>query len=308
MRLKKLLPLIITAAAFLTVPFWAPDAWFLRIFIMAIIFSIFATGWNLVAGFAGQPSFGHSFFFGLGAYGSALTNLYFGVPPPLSMIFVSVICGLIGLAVGYPCFRVKGVYFSFVTFALPMILLGFIMYFGKIFGSEMGLSGFQILSSSNVINYYTALLLLAVVMMITLVLVNSNIGLILRGIRDSEILSASVGIDTAKYKLLIFTLSGFMVALSGAFFAHYVGGVTTQTVVVDTSILVIIMTVIGGIGSVIGPLLGAFFITFLNNYLTIVSAFSPIIYGAIIVALLFIRPQGLLPWSPKIDFGGIKRQ
>jgi branched-chain amino acid transport system permease protein len=294
--------LLIALLIFVGVPFWAPNAWFMRIFIIANIFAIFAMSWNLLVGYTGQISFGHAFFFGGGAYASVLLNKYLTVSPPLAIVVSGVMCGLVGFLLGYPCLRVRGVYLALMTWAFPLIFLGIVMYYGKIFGREMGISGFQGFSLSDTVNYYSSLVLLVSVISITLAIVNSRFGLVIRSIRDNETLAESVGIRVSMYKVMIFALSGLVAGIAGGFYAHFIKAITPELISVDMSILVIIMVIVGGLGSTMGPILGAFFVTFLNNYLLYISELRMMIYALVLIGILFVRPQGLVPWSPKITF------
>jgi branched-chain amino acid transport system permease protein len=101
---------------------------------------------------------------------------------------------------------------------------------------------------------------------------------------------------------MIFALSGFVAGIAGGFYAHFIKAITPELISVDMSILVIIMVIIGGLGSTVGPILGAFFVTFLNNYLLYISELRMIIYALVLIVILFLRPQGLIPWSPRITF------
>lgn len=298
----KLISFLIAFGVLGTVPLWAPNLWFVRISIIANLFAIFALSWNLLVGYTGQISFGHAFFFGGGAYASVLLNKYLGVSPPLAILVSGLMCGLAGLLLGYPCLRVRGVYLALMTWAFPLIFTGIVMYYGGIFGREMGISGYQGLSPSYSVNYYASFGLLVLAVYLTLKIVNSRLGLIIRGIRDNEILAESVGIHASKYKVMIFALSGLIAGIAGAFYAHFLKSITPELLAVDMSILVIIMVIVGGLGSTIGPVFGAFLVTFLNNYLLYISELRMMIYALVLIAILFLRPQGLLPWSPKIGF------
>jgi len=289
-------------AVLISVPFWAPNLWFVRIFIIGNLFSVFAISWNLLVGYTGQISFGHAFFFGGGAYCSVLLNKYLAVSPPLAIVLSGAMCGMSGLLLGYPCLRVRGVYLALMTWGFPLIFNGIVMYYGDIFGREMGISGYQGLSPSYSVNYYASFVLLALTFCLTLAIVNSRWGLIIRGVRDNEILAESVGIHVSRYKIGIFGLSGFIAGLAGAFYAHFLKSITPELLAVDMSILVIIMVIVGGLGSTIGPIFGALVVTFLNNYLLYISELRMMIYAVALIAILFLRPQGLLPWSPKVVF------
>ena len=286
----------------LIVPFIVPNLWMLRIFIIANLFAIFAISWNILVGYTGQISFGHAFFFGGGAYASIILNKYLSIPPPIAMTASGLMCAAAGVILGYPCLRVRGIYLALMTWAFPLILGGIAMYFNEIFGGEMGISGYQGLSSSYNVNYYSSLTLLVASLVLSYAIVNSRYGLIIQSIRDNDILAESVGINIAKYKVLFFALSGLMAGVSGAFYAHFFKSMTPELLAVDMSILVIIMVIIGGLGSIIGPVVGAYIVTFLNNYLLYVPELRMIIYSVVLILILFFRPKGLLPWSPKVTF------
>jgi len=284
------------------VPFVVPNLWMLRIFIIANLFAIFAISWNLLVGYTGQISFGHAFFFGGGAYASIILNKYFSIPPPIAMAASGLMCAVAGIILGYPCLRVRGIYLALMTWAFPLILGGIAMYFNEVFGGEMGISGYDGLSSSYNVNYYSSLMLLVASVVLSLAIINSRYGLIIQSIRDNDILAESVGINIAKYKVLFFALSGSMAGIAGAFYAHFFKSMTPELLAVDMSILVIIMVIIGGLGSIMGPVVGAYIVTFLNNYLLYVPELRMIIYAVVLILILFFRPKGLLPWSPKVTF------
>ena len=292
--------LSVLLAIFFVAPFWAPNLWFVRILIIANLFAVYAISWNLLVGYTGQISFGHAFFFGGGAYASVVLNKYLGLPVPLAMSASGAICGVAGLLLGYPCLRVRGVYLALMTWAFPLILIGFVMYFGEIFGREMGISGYDGLSASYNINYYSSLVLIILAVWLKMWIVNSRFGLIIRGIRDNEILAESVGVHVSKVKVMMFALSGLIAGVSGAFYAHFLKSITPELLAVDMSILVIIMVIVGGLGSALGPVMGAFMVTFLDNYLLYISELRMMIYALALIVILFLRPQGLLPWTPKI--------
>ena len=297
---------VIIVIVLLTVPLWAPNVWFLRIFILALLFAAFALSWNLLAGYTGQVSFGHALFWGGGAYSAGCLNLHLGVPPALGLVMSALLCGLVGFILAYPCLRVRGLYLALMTWTFPLIFLGAVMYFGEIFGRERGLSRYAGLSDSIVVNYFVALLILAVTTFVVLAIINSRTGMIIKGIRDNETLAEAIGFNTARYKLVIFGISSCLAGLAGAHYGYFIKAVTPETISVSTSILVIIMCMVGGIGSIVGPLAGAFAITFLDNYLIYLPEARQIIYGLAVLAIIFLRPQGLLPWSPKFEIPKVK--
>lgn len=290
---RYLLPAIFVL--FLLIPVIRYDPWMLRGFILANTFAIFALSWDLISGYMGMLSFGHAFFFGSAAYASALLSLHFGMPPVLGIFVSAVLCGGLGLLMGYPCLRMRGIYLAVLTLAFPLVLSSILYIWPEIFGREFGVSGYANLSLSTNVNYYTSLLLLACSAAIALILVNSNIGLIMKSIRDNEEASASIGVNPVKYKLLAFVMAGFLAGIAGSFNAYFIRGVTADVLMIDTSFLPVFMGVIGGMGTILGPILGAYVLIFADHYLLmLIPQFKMIIYGLLVIMMLFLKPGGLL--------------
>lgn len=273
----------------------------LRIVIFTCIYAIFAVSWDLLAGYAGQTSLGHSLFFGVSAYTAALLNLNFGMRP-----WITVPCGAIagtvaGLILCVPALRLRGIYFTLTTIAFPLILIGIVHTFTKVTGGELGLYTLAPLSSSRIISYYVCLLVAigSILVMWKLSDVKSKIvrtGLILQAIREDEIAARTLAINTITFKIVVFSVSGFFAGIAGGLYAHTMRVVGPSTLELWNSIQPILWTLFGGICSIHGPVLGAVFLYPLTEFLRIVPQFRLLIFALVMVLIVLFMPEGLGVW------------
>lgn len=290
-------------------PLVAGDSYSLHVMILAMIFGIFAAAYNLVTGYTGLKTFGHHAFFGLAAYGSALLSINLAISPWISIWLAGLVAMLFGLFVGLPVLRLKSMpHVAIVTLAFAEIVRISIANLSSVTRGEMGLwgipnfEGFTLpligpvaFNPAEKLGYYylAAVLLLAALLAIALVL-RSRVGLALLAIRDGEDAAESLGINLTRYKLFVFAFSAFIVGISGAFYAHYIGILTPSAAVgADVMILVIAMVLVGGLGTFTGPLVGALLLTLLGETLRILEDYRLLVYGAMIVVTVLFLPRGL---------------
>ena len=207
--------LILFILVLLLIPVATYDPYLFRILTLASIFAILAASWDLLSGFTGQMNFGHALFFGVGAYTAALVNLHFHIPPWGSIPLGGLAAVLAGLVVGIPCLRLRGTYLALTTLAFPIILLGIVFAIPGITGGELGVSGLSRLTGSRVGDYYLTVVLMIGLCTIMWKITNSNTGIIFHAIREDEVAVRASGINTTRYKLLAFSLSGFFAGISG---------------------------------------------------------------------------------------------
>jgi branched-chain amino acid transport system permease protein len=280
----------------LVLPLITDDPYLLRIMIMTSIFAIFAASWDLLSGFTGQINFGHALFFGVGAYAAALLNQNLGFPPWASIPVGALFAVMAGLIVGIPCLRLKGTYLALTTLAFPLILLGLVMAFPDFTGGELGISGIDRIIRSRTANYYIITGIMLVLVVIMWKITDSNIGIIFHAIREDEIAVRASGINTIRYKLLAFCLSGFFAGISGGLYAHFMRIAGPSTLVVSMSFQVVIWSIFGGIVSIWGPV-GAVFILFpLLEFFRLWPELRMLLFALVILFILLYMPQGLLPW------------
>jgi branched-chain amino acid transport system permease protein len=282
--------------ALLALPLISEDPYLLRILILTSIFAILAASWDLLSGFTGQMNFGHALFFGVGAYGAALLNLHLNLPPWGSIPLGALAAVLAGLIIGIPCLRLRGTYLALTTLAFPIILLGIVIAIPEFTGGELGISGIDRLVRSRVAQYYIAVIVMAVLVTVMWKITDSNVGIIFHAIREDEVAVRASGINTTRYKLLAFCLSGFFAGVSGGLYAHFMRIAGPSTLEVFMSFQVVIWSVFGGVATIWGPV-GAVFILFpLLEFFRFWPELRTLLFAIVILLILLFMPQGLLPW------------
>lgn len=258
-------------------PFLTANPYFLEIFILALIFSVFAASWDFLAGYTGQVSFGHAIFFGLSAYGVSATLVFYNFSWWAALLFGMIISVLVGIAVGYVCLRFKGPYLALGTMVIALMLMN-LFKIGQLkdylWGDE-GISGVPALNSNSIIVYYTILILTVISFIVLIHITKSNMGKILRSIRDDETGSEASGINTTKYKIIAFVISGVFAGLAGGLFAMYNRSVNPLIFQPFYSFIVLVMAALGGIATISGSALGAFTYIFLSEILRTLEEVAP---------------------------------
>ncbi|MBI9076689.1 MAG: branched-chain amino acid ABC transporter permease [Desulfatibacillum sp.] len=294
---------LVFVIAILALPLVTQDYYILRIMILTSIFAILAASWDLLSGFTGQMNFGHALFFGVSAYVTALLNLNLGFPPYFSIPLGAMGAVLTGLIVGIPCLRLKGSYLALTTLAFPIILMGIVFAIPGITGGELGLSGLTKLTGSRVNDYYVTSILMLVLGGIMWKITDSNTGIILHAIREDEVAARAAGINTTRYKLLAFCLSGFFAGIAGGLYAHFMRLAGPSTLEIGLSFQVIIWSVFGGMVSIYGPIAGVYILNpFMEVLRVILDNFPSLpemrmfIFAALVLLTLRFMPEGLIPW------------
>jgi branched-chain amino acid transport system permease protein len=280
----------------LLLPVASYDPYMLRILTLASIFAILAASWDLLSGFTGQMNFGHALFFGVGAYTAALTNLHAHIPPWGSIPLGGLAAVLAGLVVGIPCLRLRGTYLALTTLAFPIILLGIVFAIPGITGGELGVSGLSRLTGSRMGDYYLTVILMIGLCTIMWKITDSNTGIIFHAIREDEVAVRASGINTTRYKLLAFSLSGFFAGISGGLYAHFMRIAGPSNLEVSMSFTVVTWAIFGGVVTIYGPV-GAVFVLFpLLEFLRFWPEYRILMFALVILLILLYMPEGLFPW------------
>ncbi len=203
---------------------------------------------------------------------------------------------LTGLIVGIPCLRLRGTYLALTTLAFPIILTGLIFALPEVTGGELGISGLDRLSTSRVYDYYITVVLMLVLTTIMWKITDSKTGIVLHAIREDELAVRAGGINTTRYKLLAFCLSGFFAGIAGGLYAHIMRTVGPSTLEVALSFQVIIWSVFGGIVSIYGPVAGVFILFPLAEFLRILPKVRMLVFAVLVLLTLIYMPEGLIPW------------
>ncbi len=294
------LPSRMFVAAFILIllglPLVTQDPYLLRILILASIFAIFAASWDLLSGFTGQMNFGHALFFGVGAYSAALLNQQAHIPPWGSIPLGALGAVLAGLIIGIPCLRLRGTYLALTTLAFPIILMGVVFAIPEITGGELGISGLDRIVRSRVAQYYIAVAVMVVLVVVMWKITDSHIGIIFHAIREDEVAVRASGINTTRYKLMAFCLSGFFAGIAGGFYAHFMRIAGPSTLEVSMSFQVVIWSVFGGVVTIWGPVGAVFILFLLLEFFRFWPEFRMLLFAIVILLILLYMPQGLFPW------------
>jgi branched-chain amino acid transport system permease protein len=289
----------------------APFAGVYPILVMkALCFAIFACAFNLLLGFTGLLSFGHAAFMGSAAYATGWLVRSAGWPPELGILAGVVVGALLGLLVGLLAIRRQGIYFAMITLAMAQMVY-FVCLQAPFTGGEDGLQGvprghlFGVLPlHTPLVLYYTVLAIFTAVFLLIVRVVHSPYGQVLRAIRENEPRAISLGYDVNRYKLLAFVLSTAIAGLAGSLKTLVLGFATLSDVHWSLSGEVVLMTLLGGMGTLAGPVVGAFTIIGLQDFLADrVGSWINVIIGAIFVVCVVAFRRGfvgeLLAWQQR---------
>jgi branched-chain amino acid transport system permease protein len=290
---------VIVALFFLVllgIPLVSQNPYLIRVIVLTSIFAILAASWDLLSGFTGQMNFGHALFFGVGAYASAMLNVHLQIPPWVSVPLGAAAAVLTGLLVGIPCLRLKHTYLALTTMAFPIILLGIVFALPDITGGELGISGLQRISNSLIVNYYIYVGTMLVLCTIMWKITDSHTGIIFHAIREDELAVKASGINTTRYKLMAFCLSGFFAGIAGGLYAHYMRIAGPSTLEVSMSFTVVIWAVFGGIATIYGPIAAVFILFPLLEFVRFWPEYRMLIFAVVVLLILLYMPEGLIPW------------
>ncbi len=269
--------------------------------ILASIFALFAASWDLLF-FSGQLNLGHGAFFGASAYTSAILSSKLGLPVGLTVPMGAMAGVIIGIVVAIPSLRLRGPYLAIVTLAVPVILQGVVFLFPDITGGELGLFSLPAISESLTFVYYFCLVVMLVCVAIMWKATDTRsrmirTGIIFCALREDEISARTSGINTVRYKVLAFALSGFFAGIAGGLYAHTMKVVGPSTLEFLFSIYPLIWTVFGGSWTIYGPVIGAYLLYFLSmQLLAIVPEIRMMIFTAIIIGMILFMPEGITRW------------
>jgi len=260
------------------------------------VWGVFAISYDLLIGFSGIVSFGHAMFFGTGAYMSALLMLKAGFSFWATLPFVVVSCGLIGFFVGLLTLRFANIYFTIVTLALGQffffLITNALTY--QFTGGDDGLHGIPVILSGKTQMYYLALVFLMTMLFIAKRIIASPVGRTLVAIRENEFRAKMIGFNVLSYKLMILVISGAIAGLAGSFNAAVLRSVFAGFMGALTTVEVLLMTIIGGMGSLVGPVIGAALVTICQLYLSSYFESWLLIFGGIFVIVVLFLPKGLI--------------
>ncbi|MCP3175562.1 branched-chain amino acid ABC transporter permease [Desulfuromonas sp. KJ2020] len=264
------------------------------------IYAIVVLGLNLFIGYAGQISLGHAAFFGLGAYGSAIGTATFGLPAWPTLVGVAALVALVALLVGVPALRLSGHYLAMATLGCNIVVHTVLLQWDTVTGGPSGFPGVAPLAigplvfDDEVRFHYLVWSFTLVALLLSLNLVRSGVGRGLAALAGEETAAAALGVDTRRAKVKVFVLSAVFASVAGSLFAHCYGFVSPDSFGIFTSTDMVIMVVVGGMGSIWGSLFGAGLITLLPEWIAALETYKDFVHGAVLILVLMFFPQGLV--------------
>jgi branched-chain amino acid transport system permease protein len=295
-------------AVFLVLAPWLLPEYWLAQLSFVFIYAIVAVGLMLLAGFTGQFSIGHAAFMGVGAYAEAYLAAR-GWPLPLSLLCSMALSAAVGVVVGLPALRVKGMYLAIATLSFGFIVEEVLARWESVTGGNAGLSVpsaalFGMPLDSTASFYALCLVCVAASTLIALNLLRAPSGRAFVAIRDSEVSAQSMGIHLSRYKFLAFAISAALAGLGGALYAHKMQFISPDQFGLVQSIDLVLMIVIGGLGSMHGAFLGAIFLIGMPQLISLGKGYLPeamaqaaglqnVVYGAVLIAFVMLEPMGL---------------
>lgn len=270
----------------------------LRTFIFANFLAIFAISWDVLSGRTGYISFGHPFLIGIGAYTTAILTKRFDVPVEASIPIAVAVTMVGGLIILLPALRIKGSYFALVTLAFMELMYQLVQVIRPdLTGGTRGMSGLPTLTRGAVNGFYMSSCLMFAIALSAWLLMRTRLGTALSAIGMNEEAVAGSGLSVTKLKATAFLASAAIAGLGGAFYVHYLGSIAPRALFdINFVFTILVAALIGGAGTIIGPILGAFFLTFLLEYLRplLPGAERYLIYGLVALVLYMYQPKGLV--------------
>ncbi len=271
------------------------------VFLMkALCFALFACAFNLLIGYVGLISFGHALFFGWASYVTAYTAKAWGWPPELAIVAGTAIAAVLGVVAGGLAIRRQGIYFAMITLALSQMMYFFALQ-AKFTGGEDGIQGvprgrlFGLFDLSHEMTmYFFVLVVFLAGFLLIYRIINSPFGEVLKAIRENELRAISLGYRTERYKLVAFVLSATLAGLAGSLNSLVFQLASLTDVHWTMSGDVVLMTLLGGLGTVFGPVVGAFIVIAMQNYLAPFGQWVLVIQGAIFVVCVLLFRRGIV--------------
>ncbi|MBA8908320.1 MULTISPECIES: branched-chain amino acid ABC transporter permease [Aminobacter] len=291
-----------------------PNGYYIRILTLALLFAALGQAWNIVGGLAGQMSLGHAAFFGLGAYTSTLLLIHFGISPWIGMLAGGVLGGIAAFLLSLPTMRLKGHYFALGTLAFAEVFRVIANTWSSLTGGPVGLSvpfsepSLAMLQFNETRSYYYLMLAAFVaVSMIFVIIVQGRLGYRLRAVKEGPDAAEVIGVNTTRVKIHAAVISGSLTAMLGTLYAQLNFFFDPDTVfgALQISIRIALIVIVGGIGTLFGPLLGALLIIPLEEFANVMLAdraagLSQLTYGALLMAIVLLQPQGLAEFAKKL--------
>ena len=307
-ELRRFAPVVVVGLLLFAYPFVVKDPFWQNIGVLVLINASAAAAWNLLGGFTGQVSFGHSIFYGAGAYTTGFLLVRFGLSPWLGMIAGCLVAVAAGIVIGFPVFRLRSHYFSIATIATQQVIF-IVVVNNKALGAATGIElplrdaslGNLQFSTRDLLPYHLiALAMFGLASLAIWLFLRGKAGAYVRAIRDDEEVARAMGAPVRRYKLYALALSAAITALAGGFYGMFSLFIDPNVVLsLNLSIAIVLVGVLGGAGSLWGPLVGAWVLEIIQEetrvHLSGVgNAFDLVVYGLLVMLIAVVEPAGLV--------------
>lgn len=291
----------------LLIPCFVKTTYILHILIMTFYIGAAALSWNILGGMTGQVSLGHAAFMGLGAFFTGVLVSKFNISPWISMVLAFFVVGLVSVAIFYPCFILKGPYFTLATMAFAETFRNLFLnwdFTGKAQGIllPLGDDSFAMMRFAGKVPYYfIALGMFALIFFIVRTIDRSKLGYAFKTVREDEDTASAIGINTTKYKLIATFISTGLVAVCGCFYAQYISFIDPDIMSLSYSVEFVMPAIIGGVGTIGGAVLGAFILTPLSEFLranlsSVLPGANLLVYAVVLILVVRLQPRGIMGW------------
>lgn len=284
---------VIVVAGIVITALTSSNFYLLEILVLAVIYMQFTSSWDVLCGYANQDNFGIAFFTGISGYIAAILNKSLAMSPWLTVPISATAAAAAGLVIGWLALRLRGPYFALLTIVFAAVLSKLAYIFSHVTGGEEGISGIASFSRSVETDLLVCVTLLFISVLCMTAFARSHYGLILRSTQHNEDAALASGINAAHYKVAGFGVSAFFAGVGGAMFAHTHMQVSPELMAGSLSVLVVLMAVAGGRGTILGPVLAAGALTLFNEWLRIIEIYRPIIFTGTLIVMIYIFPSGI---------------
>jgi branched-chain amino acid transport system permease protein len=309
---NRFLPLIVIVLS-LIVPLLIRNEYHVEIFIQMCIFIIVALGLNLLTGYTGQLSIGHAAFCAIGGYLSGWLSIHLHFPFLAAFVLSSVVTGIFGYLIGFVVLTTRGPYLAMITIGVGEIIRLLIVNTPSITGGPMGMTRIPVPSifsfqfSTTRSKAYLAIAAIYLCILFIRRIMSSKVGRAFLAIRENEDAAAAMGINTHLYKTLSFGLSTLIAGMAGSLYAHIYTVLSPEIFNLDLSVQFLTMVVVGGMGTIIGPIIGSIFLVILPELLRGLAKYQMLIYGVMLMLCMSFIPYGLMSFFEK-EFSKLKRR
>ncbi|MDW7671590.1 MAG: branched-chain amino acid ABC transporter permease [Bacillota bacterium] len=297
---RKLIINLVVLAVLLALPQLVNSNYIMGIICRMLLYSVLAGSLNAINGYSGQFNIGHAGFFCIGAYTEAILATRFGVSFWILLVVSGISASLVGFLISLPTMRLRGIYLAIVTLGFSEIIRILALNWSSVTGGPMGIKDIpspvfmgKVISRAS--DYYYIFLLVAVVfLVITGRVLKSRVGRAWISIREDETAAKSLGVESRFYKSINFMYGSFWAGVAGATFAPYYRFISSDMFTLDEGFNILSMVIIGGQGTLVGPLAGALIVTLITEVFRFAAQYRMVIYAILIIAMMWWRPQGLV--------------